>query len=80
MIDETYAAFSRWDLGLSKRENLDILREENTVEAKSENWLRDVRKVISRTVSIPMDGIAHSCILPKRSVSVAYGHHCFFGT
>ena len=48
MIDETYAAFANWDLARSKRENLDRLRDENYIGARSSTWLRDVAWVISR--------------------------------
>lgn len=48
MIDETYAVFAAWDLERSKKENLDRLREDNFVGAKSASWLRDVAKVLSR--------------------------------
>ena len=48
MIDETYAAFAAWDFERSKRENLDRLREENYVGAKSANWLRDIAWVLNR--------------------------------
>ena len=48
MIDETYAVFAAWDFGRSKRENLDRLREENFIGAKSITWLRDVAKVLNR--------------------------------
>ena len=48
MIEETYAVFTRWDFGVSKRENLDRLREENYIGAASGTWLRDVAKVLNR--------------------------------
>jgi hypothetical protein len=48
MIDETYAVFAKWDLALSKRENLDRLRRENFIGARSTTWLRDVAKVLNR--------------------------------
>ncbi|MCZ8129891.1 MAG: DUF1819 family protein [Steroidobacteraceae bacterium] len=48
MIDETYAVFAAWDFERSKRENLDRLREENFIGAKSTTWLRDVAWVLSR--------------------------------
>jgi hypothetical protein len=48
MIAETYTAFARWDFGLSKRENLDRLRSDNSVGASSMTWLRDVAKVLNR--------------------------------
>jgi hypothetical protein len=48
MLDETYAVFGRWDFSLSKRENLDRLREDNYIGASSGTWLRDVAKVINR--------------------------------
>lgn len=48
MIDETYAVFSAWDYGQSKKENLDRLRSRNLIRAKSDAWLRDIAKVINR--------------------------------
>lgn len=48
MIEETYAVFAAWDFERSKRENLDRLREENFIGAKSATWLRDVAKVLNR--------------------------------
>lgn len=48
LIEETYAVFARWDLRLSKKENLDILRETNFIGASSTTWLRDVAKVLNR--------------------------------
>ncbi|MFC4006009.1 BrxA family protein [Nonomuraea purpurea] len=48
MIAETYTAFSRWDFALSKRENLDRLRLDNSIGAGSTTWLRDVAKVLNR--------------------------------
>jgi hypothetical protein len=48
MIPETYAVFAAWDLERSKRENLDRLRRENFVGARSATWLRDVAKVLNR--------------------------------
>ncbi|MEU5880839.1 BrxA family protein [Spirillospora sp. NPDC047279] len=48
MIAETYTAFARWDFALSKRENLDRLRADNSIGAKSMTWLRDVAKVLNR--------------------------------
>jgi hypothetical protein len=48
MLDETYTVFERWDFGLSKRDNLDRLRQDNYIGASSGTWLRDVAKVINR--------------------------------
>lgn len=48
MIEETYSVFAAWDFERSKRENLDLLREENFVGARSVTWLRDVAKVLNR--------------------------------
>ena len=48
MIDATYAVFTSWDFDRSKRENLDRLRSENFIGAKSHTWLRDVGKVLNR--------------------------------
>ncbi len=48
MIAETYDTLARWDFGLSKKENLDRLREENSIGASSATWLRDVAKVLNR--------------------------------
>jgi Putative inner membrane protein (DUF1819) len=48
MIDETYATFAAWDFARTKRENLDRLRNENFIGARSNTWLRDVAKVLNR--------------------------------
>lgn len=48
MIEETYAAFAVWDFCRSKRENLDLLRSENFIGARSATWLRDVAWVLNR--------------------------------
>ena len=48
MIAETYTAFAHWDFALSKRENLDRLRSDNSIGAGSMTWLRDVAKVLNR--------------------------------
>ncbi len=48
MVEETYAAFAAWDFAKSKRENLDRLRDENFIGARSATWLRDVAKVLNR--------------------------------
>lgn len=48
MIEETYAVFAAWDFVRSKRENLDRLRSENYIGARSSTWLRDVAWVLSR--------------------------------
>lgn len=48
MIEETYAVFAAWDFDLSKRENLERLRDENFIGANSATWLRDVAKVLNR--------------------------------
>ncbi len=48
MIEETYAVFAGWDPTQTKRQNLDRLRAENFIGAKSATWLRDVAKVFNR--------------------------------
>lgn len=48
MISETYQVLANWDFDLSKKENLDRLREENYIGAASSTWLRDVAKVLNR--------------------------------
>lgn len=48
MIDETYAVFAAWDLARSKRANLERLRDENYIGARSAAWLRDVIFVLNR--------------------------------
>jgi hypothetical protein len=48
MIPETYAALGRWDVHLTKAENLDLLRQENYIGSPSDTWLRDVAKVLNR--------------------------------
>jgi hypothetical protein len=48
MIPETYRVLAEWDLGRTKRENLDRLRDENFIGTSSATWLRDVAKVLNR--------------------------------
>jgi hypothetical protein len=48
MIEETHQVFEAWDFGLTKRQNLDRLRDENYIGASSTTWLRDVAKVLNR--------------------------------
>lgn len=48
LIPETYAIFASWDFSHSKRENLNGLREMNSIGARSQAWLQYVAKVINR--------------------------------
>jgi hypothetical protein len=48
MIDETYRVFRDWDFELSREENLQRMRETNSIGADSANWLRDVAFVLHR--------------------------------
>jgi hypothetical protein len=48
MIEETHAVFAAWDFARSKRANLDRLREENFIGARTSTWLRDIAKVLNR--------------------------------
>jgi hypothetical protein len=48
MISETYTVFAAWDFERSKRENLERLRQENFIGARSQTWLRDVAWVLNR--------------------------------
>jgi hypothetical protein len=48
MIEESYTVLAAWDFAQSKKRNMDRLRRENFIEAKSDSWLRDVAKVFNR--------------------------------
>ncbi len=48
LIEESYAVLAGWDFDSSKKANLDRLRLDNFVGARSETWLRDVAKVMNR--------------------------------
>lgn len=48
LISETYAAFQAWDYDSSVTENYDRFKRDNTLAARSANWLRDVVKVLHR--------------------------------
>ena len=48
LIEESYAVLAGWDFAASKKANLDRLRLDNFVGARSETWLRDVAKVMNR--------------------------------
>jgi hypothetical protein len=47
-IEETYAVFAAWDFLRNKRENLDHLRAQNFIGARTDTWLRDIAKVLNR--------------------------------
>lgn len=69
MIEETYAVFSAWDFNRSKRENLDSLRAENPIGARSTTWLRDVAKVLNRRFD-PAGRDRPLVVLAKHGVSL----------
>lgn len=48
MIQESYAIFQAWDETSSTHANLDRLKTDNFIGAKSSTWLRDVAKVFNR--------------------------------
>jgi hypothetical protein len=48
MIEETYGVFAAWDFERSKRDNLDRLRSDNFIGARSATWLQQVAKVLNR--------------------------------
>lgn len=48
MVEESFAALAAWDFDQTKRQNLDHIREQNLVGAKSQTWLRDVGWVLNR--------------------------------
>lgn len=48
LIPESYTVLARWDFSLTKRENLDRLRRDNFIGARSATWLRDVAAVLNR--------------------------------
>jgi len=48
LIEDTYAIFQRWDFSLSRKENLRRAKESDIIGATSQNWLRDVAKVLNR--------------------------------
>ncbi len=48
LIEETYAAFATWDFALSKADNLQRIKDTNSIGARSQHWLRDVVFVLSR--------------------------------
>jgi hypothetical protein len=48
MIDETYAVFAGWDFDSSKKDNLERLRRENFIGAKTAARLRDFIFVLNR--------------------------------
>jgi hypothetical protein len=69
MIDETYAVLAKWDFALSKRANLDRLRRENFIGARTTTWLRDVAKVLNRRFE-PSDRDLPLAILAKRGCPI----------
>ena len=47
-VERTYELFGHWDLGASKKENLDRLKRTTPVGSDTANWWRDVAKVVNR--------------------------------
>lgn len=47
-IDATYRAFAHWDLGASKKANLDHLKVNDPLGRRTANWWRDFAKTINR--------------------------------
>jgi Putative inner membrane protein (DUF1819) len=48
MIEESYAYLAQWEPGHGRAENLRRFKEGNVAGARTETWLRDVAKVLSR--------------------------------
>jgi hypothetical protein len=44
-VAETYACFAAWDLGASLDENLARMREENPILARTDAWLKEMRRI-----------------------------------
>lgn len=47
-LEATYRAFTHWDLGRSKKENLDHLKERDPVGVGSASWWRDLAFALNR--------------------------------
>lgn len=69
LIDETYAVLAGWDFALSKKANLDRLRDTNYIGATSQTWLRDVAKVLNRRLDPSGDDRALT-VLAKGGCSI----------
>ena len=69
MIPETYAVFAAWDFGSSKKENLDRLRRENFIGARTTTWLRDIAKVLNRRFD-PVDRDRALVLLAKNGCPI----------
>lgn len=48
LIDESYDVFRMWDWGIAKKDNLDKVRNGEILSSTSDNWRRDVAKVLNR--------------------------------
>lgn len=48
LIDETYKVFQNWDFAKSTGHNLDLMKQTNSVGAKSVSWLVDLSKILHR--------------------------------
>jgi hypothetical protein len=45
-VAETYACFKEWDLSLSVDENLGRFKERNPIQASTDAWLREMRRIL----------------------------------
>src|SRR5262249_26954905 len=69
MVEETNTVFAAWDFDRSKRENLDRLRAENFIGAKSATWRRHGRWGHSRGFG-PGGGDRPLVVLVKHGLSL----------
>jgi hypothetical protein len=69
LIEETYEVLAGWDFALTKKANLDRLRDTNYIGATSQTWLRDVAKVLNRRLD-PSGADRPLAVLAKGGCSV----------
>jgi len=47
LIEETYAAFQRWDLSIPFKKNIEKTQEGNPIGARNEKWLHEILTTLS---------------------------------
>jgi len=81
-ISETYACFAHWDLSATVDANLDRLREQNLILARTDAWLKEMRRIFRvRFLDIerhrPLIRLAKAGVRQDTWAPILLWHLCF---
>ena len=75
LIEETYTAFREWDLSLTIRENILLIRKGNLVGAKNDGWLHEILTTLSSRFTETED-LEPLVIFAKGNMDIALWKTC----